>query len=67
MTIENIADHQAFTCECGSVHFNLLKSGSIECAGCQRRFGRWSCNGVAIATVVNNNQPKKQSDNSNIR
>jgi hypothetical protein len=30
-------DHFAFTCECGSVAFNLLKSDLIECAGCQKR------------------------------
>lgn len=41
--IENIETHMANICECGSVNFNLLKSGKIECAGdCQRRFGKWS-------------------------
>ena len=40
---ENIEDHIARKCECGSVNFNLLKSGEIECAGeCQKRFGHWS-------------------------
>ena len=40
---ENIEDHMAKACECGSVNFNLLKSGEIECAGeCQKRFGNWS-------------------------
>ena len=32
--VENIDNHKAYACECGSVHFNLLKSGKIECAGC---------------------------------
>ena len=41
--IENIEDHIAKTCECGSVFFHLLKSGEIECGGkCQKRFGNWS-------------------------
>ena len=35
--VENIEEHIAFACECGSVHFNLLKSGKIECANCQER------------------------------
>ena len=35
--ILNIEDHLAFACECGSVTFNLLKSGSIECDGCQQK------------------------------
>ena len=34
MTIESIDDHKAFACNCGSVHFNLLKSGKAECSGC---------------------------------
>ena len=29
-------------CGCGSVRFNLLRSKSIECAGCGERFGSWS-------------------------
>lgn len=33
----NLHDHMAFTCECGSVRFNLLRSGGIECAGCCKR------------------------------
>jgi len=33
--IYNIEDNMAFACTCGSVKFNLLKSGSIECDGCQ--------------------------------
>ncbi len=32
--VENISDHYAYTCDCGSVHFNLLKSRKIECSGC---------------------------------
>ena len=28
-------DHEALTCECGSVAWNLLRSGKIECDGCQ--------------------------------
>jgi len=39
--IEQIEDHIAYTCECGSVHFNLLKSGKIECAKCGKQFGKW--------------------------
>jgi len=35
--IENIDDHKAYSCGCGSVHFNLLKSGNIECSGCGER------------------------------
>lgn len=31
---EDIYDHQAYVCECGSAHFNLLRSGKVECAGC---------------------------------
>lgn len=32
--IKNILDHMAFSCKCGSVDFNLLKSGNIECSNC---------------------------------
>lgn len=39
--MEHINDHQAFVCECGSVHFNLLRSLSIECSGCGKQFGLW--------------------------
>jgi hypothetical protein len=39
--IEYIEDHIAFVCDCGSVHFNLLKSWHIECAGCGINFGEW--------------------------
>ena len=33
--IESIEDHMAYACDCGSVHFNLLKSGKIECSSCE--------------------------------
>jgi hypothetical protein len=32
--VENLEDHMAYACKCGSVHFNLLKSSFIECSGC---------------------------------
>lgn len=35
--VENINDHRAFTCDCGSVDFALLASYSIECNGCGKR------------------------------
>lgn len=35
--IASIEDHMAFTCNCGSVRFCLLRSGGIECAGCQAK------------------------------
>ena len=57
MSSENIYDHQAFTCECGSVNFNLLRSNIIECSSCQSRFGYWSENIKPIAKLINNNQP----------
>ena len=41
MTTEHINDHQAFACECGSAHFNLLRSLQIECSGCGKQFGLW--------------------------
>lgn len=37
MKVEDIGDHMAFTCACGSVHFCLLKSGRIECSSCQQQ------------------------------
>lgn len=37
--VENIGDHMALTCHCGSVKFCLLRSGIIECAACQDRPG----------------------------
>ena len=30
----DIDDHMAFSCQCGCVRFNLLRSGSIECSDC---------------------------------
>lgn len=43
MSIENINDHMAFACECGSTKFCLLKSGRIECAAClTRQKARWN-------------------------
>lgn len=39
--MDNIEDHIAYACDCGSVKFNLLKSGLIECAKCGVRFGKW--------------------------
>ena len=35
--IHDIENEMAFSCECGSVKFNLLKSGVIECDGCQQK------------------------------
>lgn len=40
--VENIEDHMTYSCKCGSVHFNLLKSELIECSNCSERFGLWS-------------------------
>jgi len=37
--VENINDHFAYVCDCGSVNFSLLKSGSIECNGCSKPTG----------------------------
>lgn len=34
--VVNIEDHLAFVCECGSVKFNLVKSGKIECHKCKQ-------------------------------
>lgn len=34
MSIENLHDHMALACQCGSVLWSLLRSGSIECASC---------------------------------
>lgn len=31
----NINDHMARACACGCVRFNLLRSGAVECDGCQ--------------------------------
>ena len=35
--VHSIADHKAFTCDCGSVNFALLMSDGIECNGCGKR------------------------------
>jgi hypothetical protein len=35
--VHSLADHKAFTCDCGSVDFALLMSDGIECNGCQKR------------------------------
>jgi len=51
MAVENIYNHIAYKCECGCVHFNLLRSNSIECADCQKVFGRWSENVKTIAKI----------------
>lgn len=40
--ITDIYEHQAKACECGSVHFVLLRNGMIECSQCRERFGAWS-------------------------
>lgn len=40
--VENIEDHLAFSCQCGSVGFNLLKSGSTECTLCGKRGFQWA-------------------------
>ena len=39
--VSNIGDMMALSCDCGSVHYNLLKSNRIECASCGNRFGNW--------------------------
>lgn len=39
--VTNIGDMMALACDCGSVHYNLLKSNRIECAGCGHQFGNW--------------------------
>lgn len=36
-SVHRLADHKAFTCECGSVNFALLMSDGIECNGCGKR------------------------------
>jgi len=35
--VENLSDHMAYTCSCGSVNFCLLRSGLVECNKCQAR------------------------------
>lgn len=35
-------DNLAFSCDCGSINFCLLKSGKIECSNCQEKIkGVW--------------------------
>jgi len=43
--VEEIGDHMALACSCGSVKFNLLRTEKIECAGCGIVLGDtfWSC------------------------
>lgn len=35
--IYSFNDNLAYVCECGSVKFNLLKSGNVECDNCQQK------------------------------
>lgn len=44
--VEEIGDHMALSCNCGSVKFNLLRTEKIECAGCGKvlRDTFWHCN-----------------------
>jgi len=44
--VYDIQDHMARLCKCGSAHFNLLKSGRMECAGCHEIWGYWVPEGV---------------------
>lgn len=37
MKVENLHDHMALTCDCGSVNFSLLRSDGIECNKCGKR------------------------------
>jgi len=37
MNVENLRDHMALTCDCGSVNFSLLRSDGIECNKCGKR------------------------------
>lgn len=32
--VSNINDHMAYACDCGSVHFNLIRSCKLECTRC---------------------------------
>ena len=36
VTVSDIQTHMARRCLCGSVKFNLLRNGKIECVGCSR-------------------------------
>jgi hypothetical protein len=62
MMIENIGDHMAKACDCGSVKFNLLKSGAIECNGCQQKQPNlfWSFDDIKIE--LTDEQIKKMVD-----
>lgn len=44
--VEEIGDHMALSCDCGSVKFNLLRTEKIECARCGKvlRDTFWHCN-----------------------
>lgn len=54
----NLHDHMAFTCECGSVRFNLLRSGGIECAGCCKRIdASWSQAAPKLLDAIEALQP----------
>jgi len=35
--VANLQDHMAYSCKCGCVDFNLLKSGNIECVLCGKK------------------------------
>jgi hypothetical protein len=35
--VANLQDHMAYSCQCGCVDFNLLKSGNIECVLCGKK------------------------------
>lgn len=36
-TIDDIEDHMAFVCDCGSVKWVVLKSAWLECHACRKR------------------------------
>ena len=41
--VHNILNDMAFSCDCGGVNFNLLKSSLVECSGCQKKMSLvWS-------------------------
>lgn len=57
--IENIEDHMAKICECGSVNFILLKSGKIECSKClQKKDNEWMNNMKNNETKINTIESK---------
>ena len=41
MSIEEIDNHKAKACKCGSVNYALLKSGLVECNSCGVREAHW--------------------------